>query len=495
MRLYWPKTEPPSVLPVSKGTWNPPALVDVGNLRALDAPRFGDKSLENVIRTDDRYGHDGLFQGPRGWDYWNRLEYPRPIQNPNLWPDVQSTYFIGQFDLPAGATLTLHGAYPQARYYELALYKQEHETFVAIEALRGQEIDPDKGLTNPFLVGADRLAEPRDFTLNVVAADPPADATHRQRNTLYVGADGGLLQAVSREYLSDQGSDGAGWGPASAHPAGHGMLTYEATLADGTKLSEAEVVARLARPIEGATKQPLTAQQWEDLVHSKDDDPTLDPATAPARKDPRWEKYWNIRYSILGAFKTEEERAKIPYDSAMDGGGDPSTQYLLTWLSRKFGPVYVMRGKMPTFPDTYSGGDGRGLKIMPDAQTQYWSVVSCEAAPSGQIVDGVADMQVPLDKDGNYTIVVSRSEDRPKNATLENGVAWVEWSPLGEGVDSPLNRTDFGMLMLRIMANNPDWAQGPDKVTKPGMEEEVMGPYLPKGEYMTTAEFEAKGPK
>jgi hypothetical protein len=27
MRLYWPKTEPPSILPPGEGTWSPPALV------------------------------------------------------------------------------------------------------------------------------------------------------------------------------------------------------------------------------------------------------------------------------------------------------------------------------------------------------------------------------------------------------------------------------------------------------------------------------------
>ena len=108
MRMYWPKTEEPSVFPLGKGQWKPPALVPVRNLNALDVRRFGDKSLENFIRTDTRYGHDGLFHGPRGWGYWNYLEYPRPIQNPNLWPDMQSTYLIGQLALPAGASLTLN---------------------------------------------------------------------------------------------------------------------------------------------------------------------------------------------------------------------------------------------------------------------------------------------------------------------------------------------------------------------------------------------------
>jgi hypothetical protein len=29
MRLYWPKTEPPSLLPIGKGTWQPPGVVGV----------------------------------------------------------------------------------------------------------------------------------------------------------------------------------------------------------------------------------------------------------------------------------------------------------------------------------------------------------------------------------------------------------------------------------------------------------------------------------
>jgi hypothetical protein len=495
MRLYWPKTKPPSVMPLGHGTWKPTRIVSVTNLRAMDAARFGDKSLENFIRTDDRYGHDGLFQGPRGWGYWNYLEYPRPIQNPDLWPDFQSTYFIGQMALPAGSTMTVHGAYPHTRYFEFALYKFERSTFVSVDALDGQHIKPDPGSTDPFLVGANRLADKRDFTLRVIAGDAPADPKQRPANSLYVGEAGGTIQAVLRLYLSDQGSDGGGWGPADAPPGARGLPSYEATLADGTRLNAAHVVAKLARPIRGATRKPITTEEWELLLHAKDNDPTLNPATAPARKDPKWEKFWTLRYSIVGAFKTPEKRAKIPFKGAMEGGGDPNTQYMLVFLSRKFGPVYVMRGKMPIFPNTYAGAGSKGLEVMPEAQTQYWSLVSCESAPSGQIVDGLSDMQVPLDARGNYTIVVSRQEDRPANADAAHSVAWLKWSPRGEGIDGPENRSDFGMLMLRIMANSPDWKESPDYVTKPGTEEQVMGPYYPRGYYTDKASFEAHWPK
>ena len=495
MRMYWPKTEPPSVYPLGKGSWRPPALVPVQNLNALGVKRFGDKSVENIVRTDTRYGHDGLFLGPRGWVYWNHLEYPRPIQNPNLWPDSQSTYFLGQLAMPAGSSLTLHYTYPHARYFQFALYMWDGTTFVSKgEAMAGKDIEPDPGSTNPYRVGANRLAEKRDFTLRILAEDVPADPKQRVRNSLYGGDKGKVLQFVNRIYLPDQGRDGTGWGMASSPSAETGFPTYEGMLANGTKLSQAEVVQRFVRPM-AATKQPATVEQWVKLVNAKTNDPKLDPATAPARKDPRWEKYWNFKYSIVGSFMTQEERAKIPSAGAIDGGGDPTTQYFFLHLSRKFGPVYVMSGKMPTFPDTYVGAGGKGLEVMPEAQTQYWSLVSCEAAPSGQIVDGLTDMQIPLDGHGNYTIVYSRREDRPKNATVENGVAWIEWSPRGEGLAGPKNRTDFGMLMLRIMATNPDWKERPDNVTEPGMEEAVMGPYYPRGDYTTKSQFEAKGPR
>jgi hypothetical protein len=51
------------------------------------------------------------------------------------------------------------------------------------------------------------------------------------------------------------------------------------------------------------------------------------------------------------------------------------------------------------------------------------------------------------------------------------------------------------MLMLRIMANNHNWEQSPEKVTKLGMEEGFMGPYLPRGGYPDKATFQASGLK
>jgi hypothetical protein len=88
-------------------------------------------------------------------------------------------------------------------------------------------------------------------------------------------------------------------------------------------------------------------------------------------------------------------------------------------------------------PDTCSGAAARGLQILPATQVRYCSIVGCEATPSRQIVGRPADMQAPLDGDGNATIVHVRMEDRPSNATAENGFAWIGRSPRKRGFRQP----------------------------------------------------------
>ena len=50
------------------------------------ADRYGDVPRGAVIRTDERYNQNDLFQGPRGWDYWNLLEIPSPIRTRSSGP-------------------------------------------------------------------------------------------------------------------------------------------------------------------------------------------------------------------------------------------------------------------------------------------------------------------------------------------------------------------------------------------------------------------------
>jgi hypothetical protein len=70
-------------------------------------------------------------------------------------------------DNATGASITVHGKFPHARYFNASLYKFERNTFVSVgdESLDGWDIEPNPGSNNPYRVGADRLANNRDFTL------------------------------------------------------------------------------------------------------------------------------------------------------------------------------------------------------------------------------------------------------------------------------------------------------------------------------------------
>ncbi len=63
-------------------------------------PRPGRDTLRRQVARDRHPHRPALWRRPvlpgAGWPYWNRLEYPKPIQNPNLWPGMQSTYFLSR---------------------------------------------------------------------------------------------------------------------------------------------------------------------------------------------------------------------------------------------------------------------------------------------------------------------------------------------------------------------------------------------------------------
>ena len=160
------------------------------------------------------------------------------------------------------------------------------------------------------------------------------------------------------------------------------------------------------------------------------------------------------------------------------------TRYVLTHLSRRFGEVLVIRGKMPTFPRTY-----RGARRMPGGQVRFWSLCSNEGRVTTYAADCLADRQVPLTAARRFTIVVSTTADRPRNARARCGVGWLQWPPNGE---YPGGRRDYGLLILRNMLASPGFDEAIQRIERFGAEREVMGPYFPRSSYTSTRAFERR---
>ena len=117
-------------------------------------------------------------------------------------------------------------------------------------------------------------------------------------------------------------------------------------------------------------------------------------------------------------------------------------------------------------------------------EVRYASFCMNESVKTTRVMDCVFDEEVPTDEDGFYTIVVSRIEDRPKNAKQACGAAWVEWSPRGDGFEDP----DFGWFQIRNMIPDVSFNHAVQNTAVPGDEIEAMGDYLPNVEYYDSAE-------
>jgi len=429
---------------------------------------------ELAVKTNERYGHDCFWAPPKGMDY-AELPGALPIQNPNLYPDVGSTYFVAQYVLPEGASLTLRGEFPHQRYMSFTMFKPLAGGQIGPgDNLRDEEIVPDPGSVNPFVHPHRRDVRRRSYEVHVVRGPVPADPAP---NTLYTGQTDPTdrIGMSQRNYLADEGRDGTG---------GAGLAKVTLNLADGTRL-EGEDACAVLDPSYAKSTSTFPQPIWEQLVAS-----SADPVNAPAANPPVWERFWNALYSVAGIFIADPGERAATYPPTDSGGfqSNPDTRYLSSQISLRYGRVVTVRGKMPRFPRTLP----EARRWPGDYQVRYWSMCTGSAPVSGLGYNCVYDQQVPLRRHRRYTLVISRGADRPKNATAECGYRWLSFGQ-GENYPGPAARDYVDLLYMRFMAAEPDWARAPQRVTEPGTEAQVMGPYFPRSRYWSKSEFQRRG--
>ncbi|WP_147289016.1 hypothetical protein [Nocardia mexicana] len=196
---------------------------------------------------------------------------------------------------------------------------------------------------------------------------------------------------------------------------------------------------------------------------------------------------WTPQYDRIFLLQTwtGDDAIGAETDPPREGGGgffpNVHNNYIRSILHRGYGEVAVVKGKMPTHPNTYNHDT-----VMGTGDVRYVSFCMNESPYSTRVMNCTYDEQVPVDREGNYTVVISRSGDRPKNATPECGYGYVEWSDKGDGYKDH----DFGMLQIRNMLPDTGFDQAVQNTEVPGDEVAVMGPYLPNVTYTDKTGFD-----
>jgi hypothetical protein len=384
----------------------------------------------------------------------------------NAFPDSAATYWTAHYTTPPGAALRLEGRFAHARYQSLHSYGAA--TRGPVDALNDLATRPDPGSTNPFRPHAKRTAKKRDYTVNVSVQPPPADPTARAPNTLYAGVAGRSDQElIYRVYVPDRGRNLTG---------GAGLPQPVLTLEDGTVLTGSDVCAVVGSEGNVLESSRMPLDQYLELR-----DQPGKPSTFPAINPPRFRAYYSTQYTVDCTYLGN------CYPNPVRTGGQYSNvdnKYVGAFLNREFGAVLVLRGKMPTTPRT-----GHGEPRMGTGQLRYWSMCQNESLTTTAGAGCLYDEQVSLAKHRRYTIVTSLPADRPYNARRKCGVGYIPWPANGDGA----GHLNDALLLMRNMLPSPDFHRAVQDTQTPGDEIDVMGPYLPSGIYMTTADFERRG--
>ncbi|WP_310566018.1 hypothetical protein [Hydrogenophaga sp.] len=403
--------------------------------------------------------------GPFGGDPYQNVAYP----------ETNTIYWGAKFTTPEGAKLRLDGQFAHSRYTSYTTYDDRG---LPVETLADYLITPLPGHTNPARHGADRTVTKRSYSIDVTAGGM-RDTTRAEgffhesttAKTIAAPKNGGTQQViVLRNYLSDKGLGITGGVPLPAPVL---------TLADGTELRGAAAckalnTSQLLKISPDSFGIPIARYRELLTLPGK---PDTHPATLPST----WYSVFG-RKEIEGLFTGE-----IVTGGRKSEGFYPTVdnQYIRTFTNRKFGPVYVMRGTMPSTPKTVNGDKVMNTK---DADLRYWSICSQRGFANTTVVQCLHDEEmVTFGPERNYIIAFSRASDRPRSAYAECGINWLVWPDDGDGMFDP----DQGNLIIRNMLARPDFAHSIQKVTKPGEERQVMGSYLPTGFYLNKDMFEA----
>ncbi|MBI2383518.1 MAG: hypothetical protein HYV18_05560 [Gammaproteobacteria bacterium] len=377
-------------------------------------------------------------------------------------PDEDAHYWLAELPFAPGVLrYRVEGIYPDARYFS---YNAYDNALRPTDAIADYRIAPDTAGTNPYQTAG---APPGGgYTMFVL---PQAVPEQRAPNTLYAGSTtlpGGnagpnpRVSIIYRTYVPV--GDAAG---SVALP----RIVAETASGDQTLvgLSPCTVFSPPANAVLNDTIREASFPA---------------PAAAPfpfTTRAPKFRRFYGLPETarVLLSIALGQE---VPPNQATagDGGGFLSNRdnaYMNTMFSRDKASLYVVRAKAPTYL-----GDPRLAGAAP--QLRYWSFCTNEFF-SQRYVECLRDSKVALDAEGYFTFVVSDPDDRPANATPENGFNWLPWG--GAYYDS--------VAIYRHMLPDAAFAEAVQNVPYGADAAEVMREYFPRTAYCDRATVEAAG--
>mgnify|MGYP006981762966 CR=1 FL=1 len=424
---------------------------------------------------------DMTIPGPRTC-FWTRGPVSKDPYINIAYPDAAVFYWSAVFTIPEGAKLHLEGEFPHSRYMSLISYDGRG---APIESLADYLIKPNEGATNPFVEGADRTSEKRSYKIEIVNLPPLQSQKEgvKLENEAYTeNGQGGknktnTLNAVAyadgqqsilyRIYVPDKNT---------APTGGVNMPTPVVTLASG-KILRGDEACKALKTKQGLKLTPnavgVPMKKYREITNQPNK-----PDTWPATNPPTWFLQYDRKF-LLGIYTGE-----FPESPRKSTGGfypNLDNNYVRTIINRKHGKIFVLKGKLPKTPKTYNGDEK-----MTKGELVYWSICSNQGFANTRVNDCLFDEQVPVNKNGEYVIVISRAEDRPRNARLECGIGWLPMADDGDGAFDE----DVTVVQIRNMLASDDFKQAIQKVTEIGTEKEIMGDYLPTCFYTTPGAFE-----
>lgn len=398
--------------------------------------------------------------------FW--LEYDKDQYNYGSL-DTGATFWLALYTLPEeGAYIAFESAFPYARFMSLITYDLVKGP---IDALIDRDIIADYESTNPFVEGNPRNDPSRRYLVSVKPGPPPTESNSNVENALYGAPPGpnelGIM--AYRVYVPTSGTDASG---------GVGVPRVTLHMADGSIVQGEDVCNAISANPTEPPQLLAPADQYAELRGNND----------PSRNPPVFRAGYNsafgIRCDFLGDCSGNPQRTTTGFPNV-------GSAYMYSFLNRQYGEVVVLRGKIPETPTTLEGAD----RVFMEAELRYWSICPYEYY-STATTDCLFDEEIPINADGFYTIVYSREEDRPSNATIECGVGYIPWSDAGDGfgiVEGRENNSDDGYFLVRNMLPADDFDQAIHNTEVPGDEADVMGDYLPRARHFTKSEFDALG--